>query len=87
MTSQKQQRRFTHTDIDLMKARIKLSSGQRIQAMLDARALLFGIMRGRVRRQYPNISNRDLNLKVIEEIEYAQQFKTRTFTISGYSAT
>lgn len=86
MASQNQHRRFTHTDIDLMKARMKLSSGQRIQAMLDARAILFGIMRGRIRHQYPDIAERELNLKVIEEIDRVQQFKTRTFTLSGHSA-
>ena len=86
MVSQNQHRRFTHTDIGLMKARMKLSSGQRIQAMLDARTVLFGIMRGRIRHQYPDIAERELNLKVIEEIDRVQQFKTRTFTLSGYSA-
>ncbi len=86
MTSRTQHRRFTHTDIDLMKVRMRLSSGQRIQAMLDARALLFGIVRGRVRHQYPDMPNRELNLKVIEEIDRVQQFKTRTFTLSGHSA-
>lgn len=83
MTPTNQHRRFTHTDIDLMKARMNLSSGQRIQAMPDARALLFGIMRGRVRHQYPDILDRELNLKVIEEIDRTQQRKTNAVVFSG----
>lgn len=79
MTSSNQNRRFTHTDIDLMKARMKLSPGQRIQAMLDARALLFGIMRGRIRQQHPDMSNRELNVKVIEEIDRIQHSRTVVF--------
>ncbi|MCP5095455.1 MAG: hypothetical protein GY943_07880 [Chloroflexi bacterium] len=45
--------RFTHADIELMRVRLSLSSGQRIQAMLDARALLIGMIRGRLRKKYP----------------------------------
>jgi len=63
------ERRFTHTDIDLLRARMKLTPGQRIQAMLDTHALMVGIMRGRLRTRYPELSDRELNLKVVEEME------------------
>ena len=42
---------FAHTDIELMRLRLSLSPGQRIQAMLDARALVVGIIRGRLRNK------------------------------------
>jgi hypothetical protein len=51
----------------------KLSPGQRIQAMLDARELAVGLIRGRLRRQYPDLSSREINLKVLEEIARAQR--------------
>lgn len=70
-------RRPTHTDIDLLRARMKLTSGQRLQAMIDANAVLTGIIRGRLRTRFPDLSDRDLNLKVIEEIERAKRLSTR----------
>lgn len=62
-------RRFTHTDIDLLRARMKLPPGQRIQAMLDAHALMVAVARGRLRVCHPKLSERELNLKVVEEME------------------
>jgi hypothetical protein len=64
--------RFTHTDMELMRLRLSLSPGQRIQAMLDARALLVGMIRGRLRIKYPNLPENELNLKLLEEIERAR---------------
>jgi hypothetical protein len=40
--------------------------------MLDARALAVGLIRGRLRRRYPDLSSREINLKVLEEIERAR---------------
>ncbi|KAA3657043.1 MAG: hypothetical protein DWQ04_29280 [Chloroflexi bacterium] len=68
--------RFTHTDIELMRLRLSLSSGQRIQAMLDARALVVGSIRGRLRKRHPNMSEADLNMKMLEEVERAQSVKS-----------
>jgi hypothetical protein len=50
-----------------------LPRGRRIQVMLDARELAVGLIRGRLRRQYPDPPLRDLNLKVLEEIARAQR--------------
>ena len=50
----------------------RLSPGQRIRAMLDARELAVGLIRGRLRRRYPRLSSREINLKVLEEIARAQ---------------
>jgi hypothetical protein len=76
--------RFTHTDIELMRLRLVLSPGQRIQAMLDARALLVGIIRGRLRQRYPDLPEAELNMKVLEEIERAQNVKPWTQSISRH---
>jgi len=67
--------RFTHTDIELMRLRLSLSPGQRLQAMLDARALLVGMIRGRLRTRYPNLPDSELNLRLLEEIERARSVK------------
>ena len=78
-------RRFTHTDIELMRVRMKLTPGQRLQAMLDAHAMLTGIIRGRLRRQYPELSDREINLKIIEEIERVQRAGARFNSLSRHS--
>ena len=77
--------KWTHTDIDLMKARLSLSPGQRLQAMFDARAVLVGIIRGRLRQQYPDISEADLNVMMLKEVERAQSVKRPEF-LSRYPA-
>jgi hypothetical protein len=69
--------RLTHTDIDLLLLRMQLTPGQRLQAMLDAHALLVGVIRGRLRSRYPDLPDREINLKVVEEIERAQRFPSR----------
>ena len=64
--------RFDPIDVEQMRLSARLTPGQRIQRMLDARALAVGLIRGRLRRRYPDLSSRELNLKVLEEIERAQ---------------
>jgi phage terminase Nu1 subunit (DNA packaging protein) len=65
--------RFDPVDLEQMRLLGRLSPGGRIQLMLDARELAVGLIRGRLRRQYPDLSTRDLNLKVLEEIARAQR--------------
>jgi phage terminase Nu1 subunit (DNA packaging protein) len=65
--------RFDPVDLEEVRRRGRLSPGQRIQTMLDARELAVGLIRGRLRRQYPDLSYRELNLKVLEEIARAKQ--------------
>ena len=81
-----QKRQFAHTDVQLMQLRLNLSPGQRIQAMLDARALVVGLIRGRLRNKYPEIPEAELNLKVLEEIERAQSVKPWLQSVSRHSA-
>lgn len=45
---------------------------KRVRAMLDARELAVGLIRGRLRRKYPHFSINDLNLKVLEELARAR---------------
>jgi hypothetical protein len=71
MSFKKMRSKFTYTDMDLLRLRLGLTPGQRLQAMFDARALLAGIIRGRLRQQYPDLPNPELNLKMLEEIERA----------------
>ena len=66
-------RRFDPVDIEQMRLLGRLSPGRRIQVMLDARELVVGLIRGRLRRQNPDLSFRELNLKVLEEIARAQR--------------
>ena len=77
---------FAHTDMQLMRLRLSLSPGQRIQAMLDARALVVGLIRGRLRQKFPDIPEAELNLKMLEEIERAQTVKPWLQSISRRSA-
>jgi len=60
--------RFDAVDIDQLRLLGKLSSGQRIRVMLDARELATGLIRGRLRRRYPDLSLRAINMKLIEEV-------------------
>jgi hypothetical protein len=70
--------RFGPVDIELLHIRSKLSPGQRILAMLDARELLVGLIRGRLRQQYPHLAAKEINLRVLEEIDRAQQIRPRS---------
>lgn len=65
--------RFDPIDREQMRLRASLPPGRRFQALLDARELAVGLIRGRLRRQYPDLSLRELNLKVLEEIARMQR--------------
>jgi phage terminase Nu1 subunit (DNA packaging protein) len=70
--------RFDPVDLEQMRLLSRLSPGQRIQVMLDARELAVGLIRGRLRRQYPHLSPREINLKVLEEIARAERTPSRS---------
>jgi hypothetical protein len=63
---------FDPVDEEQLRLSARLTPGQRIQRMLDARELAVGLIRGRLRRRYPDLPPRELNLKVLEEIERGQ---------------
>jgi hypothetical protein len=61
--------RFDPIDVDQIRLLSRLPPGRRIRVMLDARELAVGLIRGRLHRQHPDLSLRELNLKVLEEID------------------
>jgi hypothetical protein len=65
--------RFDPVDLEQMRLLGRLSPGGRILVMLDARELAVGLIRGRLRRQYPALSLRELNLKTLEELARAER--------------
>lgn len=65
--------RFDPVDLEQVRLLAHLPPGRRVQAMLDARELAVGLIRGRLRRQHPALSSGELNLKVLEEIARAQR--------------
>lgn len=69
--------RFDHLDREQLWQSMRLSAGQCIQRLLDARELAVGLIRGRLRRRYPDLPIRELNLKVLEEVERAQRTPRR----------
>ncbi|TEU11069.1 MAG: hypothetical protein E3J21_24580 [Anaerolineales bacterium] len=69
--------RFDPVDRVQMRLLVRLSPGQRIRVMLDARELAVGLIRGRLRRQYPDLSPREINLEVLEEIARGERTSSR----------
>ena len=65
--------RFDVLDLEQVRRLGGLTAGGRIRAMLDARELAVGLIRGRLRRRYPSLTTPELNLKVLEEIARAQR--------------
>ncbi len=61
-------------DHDLLRLLGSVSPTQRIRNMLEAQAFVMGLIRGRLRRRYPNMSQREINIKVFEEIDRYDQF-------------
>lgn len=58
-------------DISQMQLLAQIPSGRRVRAMLDAQALARGLIKGRLRRQYPDASERELALRLLEEVSRA----------------
>ena len=65
--------RFDPIDLEQVRSWGRLTPGQRIQVMLDARELAVGLIRGRLRQRYADLSLGELNLKVLEEIARVQR--------------
>jgi len=65
--------RFDPVDGEQIRLTAQLTVGQRIQRLLDGRELAVGLIRGRLRRRYPDMPSRELNLKLVEELERAQR--------------
>lgn len=62
-------------DYDQIRRLGSMSPEQRIYNMLEAQEFSMNIIRGRLRRRYPNLSQREINLKVFEEIDRYELFE------------
>jgi hypothetical protein len=60
--------RFDPVNLKQMLVLGQIPPARRVRAMLDARELAVGLIRGRLRQQYPHLSFREINLKVLEEL-------------------
>lgn len=65
--------RFDPVDADQVQLLLNLSPGERVRVMLDAQALAKGLIMGRLRRQYPDLTAEELGLKFVQEIERGKQ--------------
>ncbi len=65
--------RFDPVDIVQMRLLAQLSPGQRVRVMLEAQELARGLIMGRLRRQFPDASERELALKFLEEVARADR--------------
>ena len=52
-----------------LKLTLALSPAQRVQRLIDARTVLVALVRGRLSAEHPDLSMRELNLKVIERLD------------------
>ena len=68
---------FDPVDLVQMKLILQLPPHKRVRLMLEARELAVGLIRGRLRQQYPDLSDREMGLKVLEEIARGER------TLSG----
>ncbi|HOC22595.1 MAG: hypothetical protein GYA30_06475 [Chloroflexi bacterium] len=77
---------FDPVDVARLQMLAQLTPGGRIRLMLHARELAVGLMRGRLRRCYPELTTRELNLKLLEELENAADRQPRSGFVPGHSA-
>lgn len=61
--------RFDPIDKSELARWMNLSNGARIQTMLNSRRLVFGMIRGQLQRRYPEADNRELTIRLFEELE------------------
>lgn len=59
-------------DLEQIRLLAKIPPHKRVRAMLEARELAVGLIRGRLRRKFPDLSINLLNLKVLEELARAR---------------
>jgi hypothetical protein len=72
-------------DHDLLRLLGSVSPAQRIRNMLEAQAFVMSLIRGRLRRRYPDLSQREINIKVFEEIDRAEHIRSRFRSLHRHS--
>ena len=65
--------RFDPIDLVQMRLLLQLPPHQRVRLMLEARELAVGLIRGRLRQRYPDLSSSELGLKVLEETSHGER--------------
>ncbi|HEY83841.1 MAG TPA: hypothetical protein G4N96_01830 [Chloroflexi bacterium] len=70
-----QRLRFDPIDRTQLILLTQLSPAKRLQAMLHARELAVGLIRGKLRHRHPELPSSALNLKVLEEIARVQKIR------------
>ncbi len=60
--------KFDPLDREQLRLILRLKPAQRVRLMLDARALAVAMVRARLKRQFPALSSREINLKLVEEV-------------------
>ena len=73
--------RFDPVDIEAIRLTARLGVSMRIRRLLDTREILVGMIRSRLRRQYPDLSAHDLNLEILKEIERVERTHTRPHAV------
>lgn len=77
---------ITHIDLDLMHLKLALSPGQRLSAMLDTHRFVVAVIRGRLRHQRPELSDLEIGMLIIEEIERAKRHEFRPLPLFSHPA-
>ncbi len=78
--------KITHIDFELMRLQLKLTPGQRILAMLETHEFIISVTRARLRRQWPDLSDYEIGLLIIEEFERAKRHEFRLHSLLPGSA-
>ncbi len=65
--------RFDPIDLVQMRLLLQLPPHRRVRLMLEARELAVGLIRGRLRQRYPDLSSSELGLQVLEEISRGER--------------
>lgn len=60
---------FDPLDLEQIRLLVDLPAERRVRTMLEAREMAVGLIRGRLRGQMPHSSVRELNLRLLEELE------------------
>ena len=55
-------------DLEQLRLLARVPVAKRLRTMLEAQALAMSVIRGRLRRQYPHLSQREINLLVLKKV-------------------
>jgi hypothetical protein len=70
-------------DHDLLRLLGSVSPAQRIRNMLEAQDFAMALIRDRLYRQFPDLSAREINLKLFEEIARDERARSQFHTLRG----